>query len=99
MKPNDQRCSKCEVSFDPLSNRAGDLSWTSIFTRQNSAVPLGEDIESFDKVRCPGCGQVESAPELRIFGVIPGNRIKFVLGALLIVILAFGYWLTRTTAQ
>ena len=35
----------------------------------------------------------ESAPELRLFGVIPATRVQLVLGALLLVILAFGYWL------
>ena len=82
--------------FDPARNRARDLSWHSIFTRPVKALPLGDDIEAFESVKCPKCGHMEDAPELRLFWVIRAKRIKLVLGALFVLILAFGYWLIRS---
>lgn len=80
-------------------NRATDLSWHSVFTRPVKALPLGEDIESFELVKCPKCGHMEGAPELRLFAVIPAKRIKLVLGALFVLILAFGYWLVGSNTR
>jgi DNA-directed RNA polymerase subunit RPC12/RpoP len=95
MKPQMHRCSSCKELFDAAKSRASDLSWHSIFTRPVKALPLGEDIESFELVKCPKCGHTEGAPELRLFGVIPAKRVKLVLGVLFVLILAFGYWLIR----
>ena len=99
MKANLHKCTKCNESFEPTSNRGRDVSWKSILTRPAKLLPLGEDIESFDRVKCPNCGHVETATELRVFGVFPGRHVKLVLGALFILILAFGYWLIRTTTM
>ncbi len=86
--------------FDAAKSRANDISWHSIFTRPVKAFPLREDIKSFELVKCPKCGHTEGAPELRLFGVIPAKRVKLVLGALFVLILAFGYWLIHwTTSQ
>ena len=87
------RCSKCGHEFDPTKGRINNLSWSSVFTRPVRALPLGEDIETFSLVKCPHCGQSEDATELRLFGVIPGKHVKLLLGLLLLVILAFGYWI------
>ena len=92
-------CSNCKKSFEAAENRATDISWRSIFTRPVKILPLGDDIESFELVKCPNCGHIEKAPELRLFGVIPARRVKLVLGALLCVIVAFGYWLIRTVGS
>jgi hypothetical protein len=76
-------------------NRPRDISWRSIFTRPAKLFPLGEDIESFESVKCPKCGHVEKSDELRSFGIIPGSNtgIKVVLGILLFAIILFGAWL------
>ncbi len=92
-------CSNCGHSFDLALARPQDVSWKTLFTRPNKALPLGEDINTFDVVKCPKCGHEEKAPELKIFGVIPGNNIKLVLWGLLIIILVFGYWLVKNTSR
>jgi hypothetical protein len=92
-------CSNCGQSFDPALARPQELSWKTLFTRPNKAFPLGEDINTFDLVKCPRCGHTERAPELKVFGVIPGSNIKLVLGGLLLVILVFGYWLVQFASQ
>jgi hypothetical protein len=92
-------CSRCGTLFEPARNRTNDLSWKSIFTRPIKAFSLGEDIESFDLVKCPTCGHIEGSSQLKIFGAIPGSRVKLVLAALLICILAFGWWLVRMTSR
>lgn len=86
-------CSKCHGSFDPNKARIKDISWVSIFTRPVKPLPLGDDIETFDVVKCPHCGYSERASELKVFGIFPGGRIKLVLGALLVIVVVFGYWL------
>ena len=90
-------CSRCQLAFSAQKHRKRDLSWLSIVTRPVKPFPLGDDIEAFDLVRCPDCGHVESASELRLFGVIPAKHVKVVLGVLLLLILVFGYWQIRTT--
>jgi DNA-directed RNA polymerase subunit RPC12/RpoP len=99
MNKNLHKCSVCGKSFDPARNSLRDLSWKSVFTRAVKPLPLGEDIQSFDLVKCPDCGHVEKASELRIFGIVPGSQIKVVLGALLVVVIMFGYWLLKTTSS
>jgi DNA-directed RNA polymerase subunit RPC12/RpoP len=88
-------CSNCQATFQGTTNRSRDISWKSIFTRPSALFPLGEDIESFESVKCPKCGYVENSSEFRIFGFIPGSKrnIKLVLCGLLVAILLFGYWL------
>jgi hypothetical protein len=56
-------------------------------------LPLGDDINTFDLVNCPKCGQIEIDPELRVFGRIPASKLKLVLGGLLVAIILFGYLL------
>lgn len=89
------KCVKCGCSFDPRTGNLNNLSWTTIFTRSNKALPLGNDIETFSLVKCPSCGAIQDAPELRLFGIIPRTQVKAVLGLLLAIILFFGYWLLR----
>jgi len=93
MKPHFHTCSNCGQVFDPTLARPKDISWNTLFTRPNIVLPLGEDINTYDVVKCPKCDHVEKAPELKVFGVIPGSNIKLVLAGLLIIILVFGYWL------
>jgi hypothetical protein len=95
MKTSSHKCSNCNESYDAAKNRAGDLSWRSIFTRPAKMLPLGDDIESFGSVKCPKCGHIENGPQLHLFGIIPGKQVKWVLGALLVLILLFGYWLIQ----
>ena len=64
------RCSACNESFDATKNRANNLSWDSFLTRPIKTFPLTDDIETFALVKCPKCGHIEDASELRIFGVI-----------------------------
>jgi DNA-directed RNA polymerase subunit RPC12/RpoP len=96
MKAMHHKCTRCGESFEPTTNRGRDVAWQSIFTRSIKLLPLGDDIQSLDQVRCPNCNHVEIATELPVFGVVPGKHIKLVLGTLFILILAFGYWLIRT---
>ena len=93
-------CSNCRATFEGTTNRPRDISWKSIFTRPATLFPLGEDIESFELVKCQKCGHVEKSSEFRIFGFIPGSKrnIKLVLGGLLVAILLFGYWLLEVFA-
>lgn len=90
------RCSKCGAIFDPAKSRIKDLSWTSIFSRPNKPLPLGEDIEVFNLVKCPQCGNLEQSTELKVFGVFPGNSIKLVLAVFLAIIIMFGFWLVNS---
>jgi DNA-directed RNA polymerase subunit RPC12/RpoP len=94
-------CSKCRETFEATNNRPRDISWKSILTRPAKPLPLGEDIESFELVKCPKCGHVEKSDELRLFGLIPGSNrnVKLVLGVLFVVILLFGYWLLRVSLR
>lgn len=93
MSTQKHNCSKCGFQFDAEKNRIRDLSWTSFLTRPAQLLPLGEDIETFLIVKCPDCGHIEEANELKIFFFIPGRYVKLVLVAFLIIILLFGYWL------
>ena len=90
-------CSSCYETFEAVSNRPRDTSWKSLFTRPAELLPLGEDISSFDLVKCPKCGHIETSGELRIFGVIPGStkNLQLVLVGLLAALIVFGYWLVH----
>jgi rubredoxin len=59
------KCSQCQVVFQATMNRPREISWRSIFTRPAKLFPLGEDIESFESVKCPKCGQVEKSESTR----------------------------------
>ncbi len=95
MNATQHKCSKCNESFDPKKARTKDMSWTSLFSRPAKPLPLGDDIEAFNVVKCPYCGYSERASELKVFGIFPGGRIKLVLGALLVIVLVFGYWIIK----
>lgn len=96
MGANLHKCTRCNEWLEPTANRLRDVSWKSILTRPVKLLPLGDDIESFDLVKCPNCGHVETASELRVLGIFPARHVKLVLGALFLLILVFGYWLIRT---
>jgi hypothetical protein len=92
---NLHKCSNCQAAFEATTNRPRDISWKSLFTRPATLFPLGEDIESFEFVKCPKCGHMEKSEEFRIFGFIPCSKrnIQLVLGVVLVAVLSFGYWL------
>jgi hypothetical protein len=90
-------CSSCREVFEATTNRARDNSCKSMITRPAELFPLGEDIGSFDLVKCPKCGHVDKSEEFQIFGLIQGSsrNIKLVLFGFLIALVLFGYWLLK----
>ncbi len=87
------KCSKCCHVFNAQKNRIKDIVWHSIFYRSTKAFPLGEDIKSFNLVICPACGNQECSDDIRIFWIVPGKYVNFVLFTVLAVIIIFGFWL------
>jgi len=86
------KCSKCGTEFDPANARVRPQEWWRIFTREPSWSPTGEDLKTFDLVRCPNCNQEDHASELKAFGLFGQKRLNLLLILFLCIILVFGYW-------